>query len=482
MMAIRRLTLGVLLGVSLLAVDSYAQELNGKQVAQSRTQIEELKQQIDEIQRQNQQQIQELQRKIEQLESQRAADKAQVEKVVTEEKDAWYKKFKAGYDKGFFLESDDGNFEMKMKFRSQLQFAIDNTDNKETGEKDTATNFNVRRFRIYWEGHAFRPWYNYVFQISADNNGNFVLRDAYFDAAYNTEIFPRLGQTKVPFNREELTSSSELQLVDRSIVNDEFKYGRDRGVGIYGLLANMLTYGAGVYNGDGLNGTSVDSNLLYVGRLQFNPCCGKLKYSSTGSFPIGGAYKLEPMNFKEREPILAFGVAGATLPGLNIKQKTPDNSELTARINELGLQFADVSSITADVNFKYQIFSFTGEYDGRWIQPNGANKSIADVMPVSDLSTVYDQGFDAQAGIFLIPHVLELAGRYAYINFDNVQSLIPGERLPDNQWAVTPGINYYITQDNRWKVQFDYNYIKTSFFTGADTNENLFRVQLQTYF
>ena len=182
-MIIRRLILGVMLGVTLLVVDSYAQELAGKQVAQSKSQIEELKQQIEEIQRQNQQQIQELQRKIEQLESQRAADKEQIEKAVAEDKDAWYKKFKAGYDKGFFLESDDGNFEMKMKFRSQLRLSVDNTDDKETGEKNTATDFNVRRFRIYWEGHAFRPWYNYVFQISADNNGNFVLRDAYFDAA-----------------------------------------------------------------------------------------------------------------------------------------------------------------------------------------------------------------------------------------------------------------------------------------------------------
>jgi TolA-binding protein len=480
MMTIRRLILGVLLGVSLLIVDSYGQELNGKQVAQSRSQIEELKQQIEEIQRQNQRQIQQLERKIEQLESQRAADKQQVEKAAAEEKEAWYKKFKAGYNKGFFLESDDGNFEMKMKFRSQLRFSVDNTDNKETGDKNTATDFNVRRFRIYWEGHAFRPWYNYVFQLSADNNGSVALRDAYFDAAYNTMLFPRLGQTKVPFNREELTSSSELQFADRSITNDQFKYGRDRGVGLYGLLANMVTYGFGVYNGDGLNGTSKDSNLLYVGRIQFNPCCGKLKYGSTGSFPIGGAYKLEPMNFTEREPILAFGVAGATLPGLNIAQKTPDNSELTARMNELGLQYADVSSITADVNFKYQIFSMTGEYDGRWIQPNGANSDAT--LPASSLGTVYDQGFDVQAGIFLLPHVLELAGRYAYIDFDNVQSLIPDERLPNHEWAVTPGINYYITHDNRWKINFDYSYIKTSFLTGADTNENLFRIQLQTYF
>jgi phosphate-selective porin OprO/OprP len=481
MMIIRGLILGVMLGVSLLVVDSYGQELNGKQVAQSRSQIEELKQQIQEIQRQNQQQIEQLQRKIEQLESQRAADKQQMQKAAAEEKEAWYKKFKAGYKKGFFLESEDGNFEMKMKLRTQLQLSVDNTDNKETGDKNTATDFNIRRFRVYWEGHAFRPWYNYVFVMSGDNNGNLDLKDAYIDAAYDTRIFPRLGQSKVPFNREELTSSSELQLVDRSIVNDEFKYGRDRGVGAYGLLANMVTYGFGVYNGDGRNGTSTDSNLLYVGRIQFNPCCGKLKYSSGGSFPIGGAYKLEPMNFTEREPILAFGVAGATLPGLNIAQKTPDNSELRARMNELGLQFANVSSISADASFKYQIFSFTGEYDGRWIKPNGANADA--IFPASVADTYYDQGFEAQAGIFLIPHVLELAGRYAYIRFDRQESLLgPDERLPKNEWAVTPGINWYLSRSNRWKIQLDYNYIKTSFLTGADTNENLFRVQLQTYF
>jgi phosphate-selective porin OprO and OprP len=472
MMIIRRLILGVALGVTLLVLESYAEELSGRQVAQSRDQIEELKQQIEEIRRQNQQQIDALQKKIEQLEAGRAADQEQIEKVVAEEKDAWYKRFKAGYNKGFFLESDDGNFSMKMKFRTQLQFSVDNTDDRETGEKATATNFDVRRFRIYWGGHAFRPWFNYLFQISADNNGNFILRDAYLDAAYDTRIFPRIGQYKVPFNREELTSSSSLQLVERSIVNEEFTYGRDRGVTAYGLLANMFTYGFGVFNGAGLNGTSVDSNLLYAGRVQFNPCCAKLKYGSE-SFPIGGAYKLEPMNFKEKEPIISIGAAFATLPGLNIDQKTPDNSELATRFNELGLQFANVTSVTADINFKYQIFSITGEYDGRWIKDEDKG-----------LETVYDQGIEVQGGIFLVPHVLEFAGRYAIIRFDRTQGLNtdPEIRQMKNQWALTPGINYYISRDNRWKIQLDYNFIKTSFLTGADTNENIFRAQLQAYF
>lgn len=484
MMSPRTLILCIMLGVSLLVVDSYAQDLTGKQVAQSSSQIEELKQQIDEIQRQNQRQIQELQRKIEQLEAERAADKEQIEKVVAEDKDAWYKKFKAGYNKGFFLESDDGNYSMRMRLRTQFQFSVNNTEEKDTdlnatsSEENTATDFNIRRFRIKWDGHAFRPWFNYVAQISADNNGNFQLRDAYFDAAYDTRIFPRVGQNKVPFNREELTSSSSLQLVERSIVNEEFAYGRDRGVGAYGQLFNMLTYGAGIYNGDGRNGNSVDSNLLYVGRLQLNPCCGKLKYGSE-SFPISGAYKLEPMNFKEKEPLFAFGGGITALPGLNIAQKTPDSS-IPDRFDELGLQFGDVYSVTADAQFKYQIFSMTGEYDGRWIRPQGAN-SLA-VFPVSDLGTVYDQGFRVQGGIFIVPHLVELAARWAYIDYDTVGGLDPEIIQRDNRWQVTPGINIYLSHDNRWKIQLDYNYIKNEFTSGDDANENIFRAQLQAYF
>ena len=146
-MIIPRLVIVLALAVSLLAVESYGQEFNGKQVAQRSSEIEELKQEIQDIQRQNQQQIQQLQKKIEDLESQRAEDKAQVQKVVTEQKEAWYNKFKAGYKKGFFLESDDGNFELKMKIRAQLRLSVDNTDDKETGDKNTATDFNIRRFR-----------------------------------------------------------------------------------------------------------------------------------------------------------------------------------------------------------------------------------------------------------------------------------------------------------------------------------------------
>jgi len=466
MMLILRVLLVALVCAPLVSIESEAQDINGKQVAQRSSQIQELKDQIDEIQRQNQQQIQELQRKIEQLETNRAADQEKISKLAEEEADAWYKKLKAAYDKGFVLKSEDGNFSMKFRLRTQFQFSVTDTD--EEGEL-VATNFDIRRLRLIWNGNAFTPWFQYYIQASADQNGNFILRDAYFDAAYNKQIFPRAGQNKVPFNREELNSSSELQLVERSIVNNQFSYGRDRGVGLYGLLGNLVTYGAGVYNGDGRNGTSVDSNLLYAGRIQFNVCCGKQEYANS-QFPLKGDYKIEP-NFGEDYPLLAIGASIATIPGLNIDRKTPD-SDIDERYTELGLTSGDVTSVTADINFKYKIFSVEGEYDGRWIDPDQTGFA----------GRIYDQGFRIQGGIFLIPKTIEVAGRWAYIDFDNVGTLNPEEDPTTTMWELTPGLNYYMSHDHRWKIQFSYSYIRNEFTVGQNINDQIWRLQLQSYF
>ncbi len=467
--AIRLLAL-VVLCTQLFIVQSQAQNQSGKQVAQKRSDIEELKRRIDEIQRQNQKQIEELQKKIERLESERASEKEAAEKVIAkekEDKDAWYNKFEAGYKKGLFFKTNDGNFLMKMRLRTQFQFSVNDTD-----DEDTATDFRIRRFRVKWNGHAFRPWFLYTIQLDADS-GDVRLRDAYFGVAYNTGIVPRVGQFKVPFNRERLTSSSSLQLVERSIVSGEFSIGRDIGGGLYGILGNMITYGGGIFNGDGRKARSTDSNLLYAGRIQFNPCCGKLKYNGE-EFPSGGSYKLVP-NFGGRQPIVAIGGAFYTFPGLNIARKTPDDQGIEERFLELGIIRGNVSGISADIAFKQTIYSFVAEYDGRWIDPKETIDSRV-------LDTIYDQGFRVQGGFFLLPHYIEVAGRWAYVRYDKVEGLIPVLVARKSRWQITPGLNFYLSGDHRWKIQLSYNFIKNKFLNGDDINENIFRAQLQAYF
>lgn len=437
----------------------------------TKQEIEELKQQIQAIQQQSQQQIEQLQRKVEMLETAREVDKERIVAVEEENRDAWWQTFKAKYKKGLTFESDNGNFKMRFRIRGQFRLTVDQQDDR---HPETSTNFNVQRLRLKWDGHAFKPWFLYTVQVNIVDDLD--LRDMYFTVAYNDNIAPRVGQWKVPFGRDELTSSSALQFVDRTIINDEFGLGRDRGaalLGGFGPLYNF-SYSGGVFNGDGRNGTSTDSNLLYAGRLQFGIGGGdKKKFGANGSYATGAPYKIVP-NFA-KAPTFVVGAGIGALPGLNCTRKSPDN-DTCDRMGELGYVRADYTTITGDINFKMPIFNVQGSYYGRWLNPDetGINQD-----------TAYDQGFNAQAGVFVLPETVEVAGRFSWIDYDTSSGVLPPGvgSVRDISWAITPGVSYYISHDHRWKIQLDYNYIQNEFTQGEpDIDENIFRAQLQAYF
>ncbi len=142
-------------------------------------------------------------------------------------------------------------------------------------------------------------------------------------------------------------------------------------------------------------------------------------------------------------------------------------------MEELGITVADVVSITGDVNFKTPLFNVQGSYLGRWINPDQGGSD-----------TAYDQGFNIQSGIFLLPKTVEVAGRFSYIDYDNNAGVVPpGTSVQDSSWAITPGINYYISHDHRWKVQLQYSYLSQAFTEGESAiNSNIVSAQLQAYF
>lgn len=434
----------------------------------TKQQIEDLKQQIEILQQQNQQQIDALKQQIEQLQAERAADREKVSEVAESQKkddEAWYNKFLAKYDKGLIFESDDGNYKLRFRINAQAQLSVNDTD-----EELTSTNFRVRRLQFRFDGNAFRPWFLYY--VMFDASSGTILRDAYLTFAYRKEIAPRVGQWKVPFYREELTSSTSLQLVERSIVNEQFTLERDRGFSVQGGLGanNNFSYALGVFNGDGLNGTSVDSNLLYAGRIQLGIGGDDAKFNPNGQFATARAYEAVP-NFA-RSPTFVIGAAASTLPGLNCDRKTP-NGLVCQRVAELGFPQSDFTTLTGDINFKVPFFSVEGEYVGRWLSPDTGSQD-----------TAYDQGFNVQSGVFLLPKTVELAGRFSYIDYDTSSGVVPpGVSVSNTSWAVTPGLNYYLSRDHRWKIQADYSFIRNTFTEGApDIDENIFRAQLQAYF
>jgi hypothetical protein len=110
---------------------------------------------------------------------------------------------------------------------------------------------------------------------------------------------------------------------------------------------------------------------------------------------------------------------------------------------------------------KYLIFSLEAEYDLRNINPDEAG-----------IDSVLSQGVRIQSGIFIVPKVVEVAGRFAFIDLDN-------DSDDDRMWEITPGLSFYFLKNHSLKLQFDYSFIRDEF---LDIDTNRFRTQLTVSF
>lgn len=348
-----------------------------------------------------------------------------------------------GYNGGIYLKTKDGKFSLKIKNRIQFQGYYIDYEAPEPSEKS----FRIRRARLYFEGNGFFPWLKYKIQLTMEG-AQVATRDFYLDFAYRKEIYPRFGQYKVPFSREYLTSSSSLQLVDRSIVNSEFSAGRDMGFSLYGNIDKRFEYGIGIFNGSGKNSKNLDDDFLFVGRALWTPT-GEFKYAHSA------------LEFPEK-PVFAVGAAFTYFPGYEpLKEKSSDRKHLASVVKNISVGENDVSQLTADFAFKYQGLSFEGDFHYRSINPEETG-----------VNSVKSRGFRLQAG-YLFNRKYELAVRYS--------SLDPNTDVSkDLKQETTAGFNYFISK-HRLKFQVDYSYLTTETTVKTEKDHRL-RAQFQFYF
>jgi hypothetical protein len=311
----------------------------------------------------------------------------------------------------------------------------------------------------------------YYVQVGADQGGSFQLFDAYMDWGYKKEATPRLGQYKVPFNREELTSDPLLEFAERSIVNDQFRLERDIGASLYGTLFDktyaMLEYYGGVFNGSGRNspGGINGTNLLYAGRIMWEPL-GKYPYVQGD---LGPGLEVDPT-----KPLFALAAAFGYFNNFN--PLTENNANRQNLVNTIlainkNAQVADVTQFTADLAFKYYGFGFEAEYDLERIY------NIVSVAPTTGAQT--EQGLRLQLGYIFLPTHLELAFRYAIA--DNFCQNNIAKVGCQREQEFTPGLNYYFWA-HRLKVMLDYSYLRQNNPSGSPIFDNRFIIQSQIYF
>ena len=144
---------------------------------------------------------------------------------------------KVGYEKGFFIESGDGDHRLAIAARLQARYTYHEV---EAGPDTSA--FSIERARLKLEGHAFTKDLTYVFQ-SDFGKGAVTLKDYYGDYRIAPELLHiRAGQWKRPFSRQQITSSGSQELVDRAITDSAFGAGRDIGIALHNNYEKSPTF------------------------------------------------------------------------------------------------------------------------------------------------------------------------------------------------------------------------------------------------
>ncbi len=151
----------------------------------------------------------------------------------------------------------------------------------------TSDTFDIRRARIAVSGRIVDDL-KYKVQIDAADNSD-ILRDAKITYDRFDEVNATVGQFKIPFGQEELTSSTKIHTIERSNVTSAIAPSRDRGAMLHGkLFDGFLAYSGGVFNGNGINSSNDNDDYLYGGRVVLTPVKTEIAGKKT-KIQIGGS-------------------------------------------------------------------------------------------------------------------------------------------------------------------------------------------------
>ena len=310
-----------------------------------------------------------------------------------------------GYDKGVYIKTDDGKNKLKINVHLQPQYQTLVME----GQDDVHT-FQIRRGQIHFTGNAFSENLTYRVQYEAiggrtntTNEGELradQLLDAYINYKFMDEIEIRAGQFKPYYNREELTSDTKLNFVDRSTLNDVVSLGRDLGLAIHGkVFDKKLEWALYLTNeGNNVNRTNFNSELLMGGRFVYN---------------IMGNHGYEQGDVKDSEDHhLAVAVAG--------NYNRPSNADQN-----------DMMAMAGDVAYRHRGFSLVGE--GHFVRDLDADATVL--------------GFIGQVGYFIVPEKFEVALRGI--------GVVPTQSAVVNGYEYGGSFNYYF-KGHDLKLQADY--------------------------
>ncbi len=132
----------------------------------------------------------------------------------------------------------------KFQFGGRVMYDFNRSEkNGEVDEND----FDLRRGRVYAKGNIAKNWaFKTQFNTNGDGVEDLYLRYTGFGKGANITI----GNQKMPFGLEELISSKDISVLERSAITERYAVGRAEGVQLHGAAGSNSTYAIGVFTDD----------------------------------------------------------------------------------------------------------------------------------------------------------------------------------------------------------------------------------------
>lgn len=359
-----------------------------------------------------------------------------------------------------FVWGDSPSLRFGRVFRLDFKFRLQEDARKPGDDPDDFETWDLHRLRAGVDGELFnrvqfsieRELYSPDSEKDKDDEGfsETLWKDVYVDVNFTRAFQVRAGRFKIPFGGEQLTGTTNLDFVYRSLGASYLSPSRDTGVAVHGpVLGGGLTYWVGGFVHDGDNSRSrkiKGGDETFATRVTAH-AWNQVK--GPGVLEISAGFMRSAVS---DEPVLPNGLRGRTLMSkYDFYEPVFVNGQRTR--------------FESDAELMAGPFSARGEYT--WMSDERLGQGFgSDDLPDARARAWYVSGTMIVTGERknrpLRPRhrfgAVEAAGRFERIRFAGV----PGEDTPFRNpraetifpvadEAATVGVNWYV---NRWvKVQ-----------------------------
>jgi hypothetical protein len=387
------------------------------------------------------------------------------------------------YDQGFRFGAVDADFFLRINGLIQLRYSYVDYD-PEIRDNDTDySNFYMRRARLYFMGHAFDPRFTYFIHLQLEPTRTINAHDLWIEYEFSDLLRLGAGRNKIAYGLEFLNSGAGLGMVERSLFSGETdidagptgepgprypgggteRFGltwladngyatgglnlyRSQGVQLRGHRGSAATptfeYQAGIWQGRSTTGLSNNgTDHLYALRVGYHPW-GFVDWRFMGDVERSERFKVG---------VLASVYANSGPGGGGF---TEHGWDVAAMLRYRGF--------SADLEWANEVFEFD--------------------LEDSDFER---SGWRAELGWFVVPPKLELRARYATIERlrdpTYASAVASGLGVPEiaggGDWVpaleasiaeTSVGVNWFLNQWHRHKLQFDASRLVRTFAADPD--------------